>query len=58
MDPARYECELCNYLELWQNDYTKWLEKCAGCTRPLREGWLKATSKKENNHGMAANSLG
>lgn len=38
----RYECEACNYLELWQNDYHEWLRKCAGCQKPLREGWLKA----------------
>lgn len=52
-----YECEKCDYLELWRSDkpgdYAEWLRKCAGCQRPLREGWLKVHQTKEEQNGMA-----
>lgn len=35
-----YECDVCNYHELWQRDYIKWMKKCIRCQKPQREGWL------------------
>lgn len=40
-----YECDVCDYYELKhsekEGDYNRWLAKCAGCLKPLRDSLKK-----------------